>query len=100
MIGYNSAEGLMMIDPYLKRLDMIDRDLARMIPRSLAFPNETVKEGLAAEDSVTSAMRQRYFDGRPVDQSTLNEFVNLHTDYHFAIHSVITAELHARNQHQ
>lgn len=79
---------------------MFEKDLARMIPRSLNFPNETAKQLDSADDEVTNAMRQKYFNGRTVDRSTFNEFIDLHTDYHFAIHSVITAELHARNQHQ
>lgn len=82
----------MLLDSY-KKMDVYDKDLARMIPKSLNLaPTDPECKGIANE------LRQIYFGGNVLDKEVLNDFVNLHSDYHFGVGLHISAELYARNQ--
>lgn len=93
MVGYNDSEGIIMLEAAYKDIEKYEKDLARMIPRSLDVP-------LDQADSLSLAIRNIYFDGHPVDKDSINGMNALQSDYHFVIHSVMTAELHARLQHR
>lgn len=97
MMGYNSKEGLVMLIDQVKnkKLDQVDNDLARLIPKSvnLAPDDERCKK-------LANRMRDFYFNGRKICHDTLNELVDLNTDYHFAILAYLGAELHARYQNR
>lgn len=95
MLGYNDSEGIMMLDAAFKHIEKYEKDLARMIPRSLDVPLDQ-----ADSLSTADAIRDLYFNGRTIDKASIKEMTALQTDYHFGIHSVMTAELHARIQHR
>ncbi|XP_037028692.1 esterase E4-like [Bradysia coprophila] len=93
MIGYNSAEGIGVLSSKYESLHVYERDLSRIIPRSLSeSPTEWESQKLAAE------IRKFYFDGQPITEKLLNEMVKLQGDYHFAISSNLFAEIHFRKQ--
>lgn len=97
MMGYNSKEGIVTIIDAVKnkKLDEIDNDLARLIPKSvnLAPDDERCKQ-------LANRMRDFYFNGKKVSLDTVEELVDLNTDYHFAILACLGAELHARYQNR
>lgn len=96
-MGYTSKEGIVMLIDAVKnkKLEDIDNDLARLIPRSvnLATDDERCKH-------LAHRIREFYFKGKKVSRDTMNELVDLNTDYHFAILAYLTAELHARYQNR
>lgn len=97
MMGYNSKEGIVMLIDAVKnkKLEEIDNDLARLIPRSVNLaPNDERCKHLA------NRIREFYFDGMKLSTDTMNEFVDLNTDYHFGILACFYAELHARYQNR
>lgn len=95
MIGYNSKDGLIMLIDALKskKIDQFDEDLARLIPKSV---------NLAPDDhrciAVANRMRQFYLSGKKLGKNTLDNFVDLLTDYHFTILAYLGAELHSKYQ--
>lgn len=97
MMGYNSKDGLIMLIDILKnkKIDQLENDLARLIPRSvnLATDDERCKV-------LANRMRQFYMNGKQLSQETLDDLVDLMTDYHFTIFSYLGAELHAKYQNR
>lgn len=97
MMGYNSKEGIVMLIDAVKnkKLNEIENDLARLIPKSvnLATDDERCKH-------LANRIRDFYFKGKTVSLDTVDELVDLNTDYHFAILAHLTAELHARYQNR
>lgn len=97
MMGYNSKDGLVMLIDAVKnkKLDQFDNDLARLIPRTinLAVDDERCKQ-------LANKMREFYFSGKKICHDTLDDLVDLFTDYHFTIFSYLAAELHARYQNR
>lgn len=95
LMGYNDSDGICLLEATYKNIEKYDKDLARMIPRSLNVP-------LDQEESlrIANAIRELYFCGRTVDKSTIKKMATLLTDKNFVIHLIINAELHARIQHK
>lgn len=97
MMGYNSKEGIVMLIDAVKnkKLNEIEHDLARLIPKSvnLAPDDERCKQ-------LANRIRDFYFKGKTVSLDTVDELVDLNTDYHFAILANLSAELHARYQNR
>lgn len=91
MIGYNCSEGIITLPDAVRKLPMYEKDLARMIPRSVDLKTDDPRCLQVADD-----IRQFYFDGSQVVESSLAEMVKLQTDYHFALGAQLAAELHAR----
>lgn len=94
-MGYNSKEGLLMLtDTFRKnKIDQVENDLACLIPKSL---------GLDVHDSRCKQIEQRirefYFSGRKICEETSDDFIDLLTDYHFSICSMLAVEFHAKYQ--
>lgn len=85
----------MLLDIYGKKVDIINKDLARLIPRSInVHPNDPKCLELADE------IRKNYFKNKEINNDMLPELNNLNTDYHFGIGSQIAAEIHSRKQHK
>lgn len=82
----------MLADAY-KKLDIYDKDLARMIPKSLNLKTDDPK---CLE--VANEMRQFYFQGKNVSKDNMSAMAKLQTDYHFALGCHLAAELHARHE--
>lgn len=95
MMGYTSKEGITMLLKAATKLDEINKDLARYIPKSIDIePNDPRCLDIANE------MRKFYFNGKEINKNALDELTNLLTDYHFAIDCNVAVELHARKQHK
>lgn len=96
-MGYTSKEGIVMLIDAVKnkKLDDIENDLARLIPRSvdLSTDDERCRH-------LANRIREFYFKGKKVSHDTMNELVDLNTDYHFTILAYLAAELHARYQNR
>lgn len=95
LMGYNDSEGICLLEATYKYIEQYDKDLERMIPRSLDVPLDQA-ESLRIADTI----RDLYFCGRTIDKSTLNQMTTLLTDKNFLIHMIMSAELHARTQHK
>lgn len=96
MMGYNNEEGIIILIDLFKKFDMYDKDIAKMIPRSLNIPNESPSEPESLK--LGESIRKFYFDGQKLTAKVLKEMSKLQTDYHFAIGSHIYAEMHSRKQ--
>lgn len=96
MLGYNSDEGIVTLLDVYKKFDLYDKDLAKMIPRSLNVPNESSSDPEAIK--IGELIRDFYFDGQKLSKTVLNKMSKLETDYHFAIGAHLTAEVHATRQ--
>lgn len=96
MMGYNSAEGIVTSYQALKKMDMYDKDLGQMIPKSLNVPNES-PNGLKSKE-LAELIRQFYFDGQNLSKVAISKMVDLQTDYHFGILAHMYAEIHCRKQ--
>lgn len=90
LMGYNSGEGIAMIVPAKRKLELYNEDLARMVPRNLVVKAEAPEAIQAAED-----MRQFYFNGQDV---TVENLVDIFTDFYFNIDAQHAAEIHANCQ--
>lgn len=97
MIGYNTIEGLVgLIDCHKnKRYKIIDKDLARYIPKTFDLGLDDPKATEFAEK-----IREFYFSGRSVSNRTKVELNNLIGDYHFNMDVLFLAEAYSRWQHK
>lgn len=97
MMGYNSKDGLIMLIDALKndKFDAYEEDFARFIPKSVNLPVDDDRCRILA-----NKMRTFYLNGAKLNEATLDEFVDLLTDYHFTILSYLGAELHSRYQNR
>lgn len=96
MMGYNSEEGIITLYDIYKKFNLYDKDIAKMIPRSLNIPNESPSEPESLK--LGDAIRKFYFNGQKLSDKLLTEMSKLQTDYHFAIGSHLYAEMHSRRQ--
>ncbi|XP_037041278.1 esterase E4 isoform X1 [Bradysia coprophila] len=94
MIGYNSAEGIITLLDIYKKFDAYDKDIGRMIPRSLNVPNDSSSQPESLK--LAELIRKFYFDGQTISKELLSEMSDLQTDYHFAIGAQLYAEMHCR----
>lgn len=97
MVGYNSAEGIGAVSGKYKRLHVYERDLCRMIPRSLDVRNELPTDWECQK--LAEEIRKFYFNGQTITKKLLSEMVRLQGDYHFAIRANLYAEILSR-KHQ
>lgn len=93
IMGYNSGEGLVMILNGRRKLELFDKDLARLVPRNLVENPEAPEAQEAAED-----IRQFYFNGQRLSMENLDNFVDLFSDYHFNIDLHYASEIIAKSK--
>lgn len=95
MMGYNSKDGLIMLIDAMKKnkFEEYNKDLSVFIPKSINVPIDDLQC-----NSIVNQIRQLYLAGGSVGKDTLDGFVDLLTDYHFAIFSLLGAELHSKYQ--
>lgn len=91
ILGYNNGEGLTMLADAYKKLDVYEKDLARMIPKSINLQPDDPKCLEVAEE-----MRQFYFNGERISTGNLSGMCKLQGDYHFVLGCHLAAELNAR----
>jgi acetylcholinesterase len=94
MFGINDGDGMTMGSFFRnKQLPMFDKDHVRMVPISLNIdPNSEEAKQVGKE------IKEFYFGDKTINQSTISQFVDLMTDFHFTIPMTMTNELHATYQ--
>ncbi|XP_062543899.1 esterase B1-like isoform X1 [Armigeres subalbatus] len=95
MMGLNNKEGTIMLLDAIKKLELYDNDMARMIPRSV-----NVNPGTKTSNELGEEIKKFYFGNQSVDKKTLPQLADLMSDYHFTIIANVCSELHSRYQHQ
>lgn len=75
------------------KIDQVENDLARLIPKSLGLDVHDLRC-----NQIEQRIREFYFSGRKICEETSNEFIDLLTDYHFSICTMLAVELHAKHQ--
>uniref|UniRef100_W8B8I9 carboxylesterase n=1 Tax=Ceratitis capitata TaxID=7213 RepID=W8B8I9_CERCA len=80
IIGYNSAEGMAMMVNAVRKLEEINKDLARFVPRNIPLPTDHTELKYLAEK-----MREFYFNGQQITYDQLDAMTNLLSDYHFVV---------------
>lgn len=97
IIGYNSIEGLVgSFDCHKnKKYKIIDKDLARYIPKTIDLGLNDPKCAEFADK-----IRQFYFSGGTVSDHMKAELTDLIGDYHFNMEMQYVAEAYARFQHK
>ncbi|XP_055837765.1 carboxylic ester hydrolase isoform X2 [Episyrphus balteatus] len=95
MMGYTSAEGLLMLSNAVRNLEKFDSDLARLIPTNINLHKDDPEC-----QELAKKMRNFYLKGGKLEEKTLNEFQNLLTDFNFAIDAYVAAEMHSRRLHK
>ncbi|EDW85860.1 uncharacterized protein Dwil_GK23289 [Drosophila willistoni] len=95
IMGYNSGEGMAMVTAAKKKLDVFEKDLARLVPRNLI--NDPNDPEIVA---VTADIRDFYFNGQNVTEDRLDNLVDLFSDYHFTKDMQHAAEIHVACQTQ
>ncbi|XP_055528121.1 esterase E4-like isoform X2 [Wyeomyia smithii] len=95
MLGVNNREGTIMLLDAVKKLGVYDKDLARLIPRTVNVNPYTL-----ASKELGEEIKKFYFGGKSVCNETVPQLADLMSDYHFGILANTCAELHARYQHQ
>ncbi|XP_037947250.1 esterase B1-like isoform X1 [Teleopsis dalmanni] len=93
IMGYNSTDGLGMLSNALRKLNAIDNDLERFVPRDIPLPVDS--PGVKA---IAKEMRNFYFKGGIINEKSLNELANVLSDYHFVVDMQRAAECQARYQ--
>uniref|UniRef100_A0A182QBC1 Carboxylesterase type B domain-containing protein n=1 Tax=Anopheles farauti TaxID=69004 RepID=A0A182QBC1_9DIPT len=93
VFGNNDREGCIMMMDAMKKLDLYDNDMARMIPRTVNVSPES-----PASEQLGNEVKQFYCGSQGVTKDTVNQLADLMTDYHFGILANTCAELHARYQ--
>lgn len=96
IIGYTSHEGMIMLSSYLRKIDELENDFARLVPRSLNILNEN--ESSKAAQDFAQEIRNFYLDGEPLTKENSTDLIHLISDYHFTIISQMSAEIHAKYQ--
>ncbi|XP_058828225.1 uncharacterized protein LOC131688090 [Topomyia yanbarensis] len=95
MLGVNNREGTIMLLDAIKKLEVYDNDIARLIPRTVNVNSNTV-----ASKELGAEIKKFYFGDKRVSKDTLLQLADLMSDYHFGILANVCAELHAKYQHQ
>ncbi|XP_058123887.1 juvenile hormone esterase [Anopheles coustani] len=93
IFGNNDREGTIMMMDAIRKLDLYDNDMARMIPRTV-----NVAPGSPASEQLGEEIKRFYCGPKGVTNETVNQLADLMTDYHFGILANTCAELHARHQ--
>ncbi|XP_017962236.2 acetylcholinesterase [Drosophila navojoa] len=93
LLGYNSAEGIVLITNPKQKVELFDKDMARLVPRNLVEDPEAPEALEAAED-----IRQFYFNGKSLTMECIDNLVDLLGDVHFILDLQHTAEVYANYQ--
>ncbi|XP_023162626.2 acetylcholinesterase-like [Drosophila hydei] len=93
LLGYNSAEGTVLITNPKQKVELFDKDMVRLVPRNLVEDPEAPEALEAAED-----IRQFYFNGKSPTIECFDNLVDLLGDVHFNLDLQHTAEVHASFQ--
>ncbi|XP_058463057.1 acetylcholinesterase-like [Malaya genurostris] len=93
MIGLNNREGTIMLLDAVKKMEVYDKDIARLIP-------QTVNAHTTARRELGVQIKKFYFGDKSVSMDTLPQLADLMSDYYFDILTNICVELHAKYQQQ
>uniref|UniRef100_A0A034VEM1 carboxylesterase n=1 Tax=Bactrocera dorsalis TaxID=27457 RepID=A0A034VEM1_BACDO len=91
IMGYNSAEGVVMLINAVRKIEEINNDLARFVPRNVPLATDH-----AEIQYVAQKMRDFYFNGHNITHEQLECMTNLLTDYHFMVDLQLAVEYQAK----
>lgn len=78
LMGYNSAEGILMVKDHTKKLEILNKDPSFLVPRDLA--TTVPKEQL---DEFGQRVKQFYFGGKDATEDDAQAIVDVQTDINF-----------------
>lgn len=94
IVGLNDGDGMTMVNSFRwKQLPKFNSDFVRLVPISLNIDPDSEEA-----KRVGKQIKEFYFQDKPIDQTTLPQFVNFMTDFHFTIPHTMTYELHSMYQ--
>ncbi|XP_050327689.1 esterase B1 [Bactrocera neohumeralis] len=91
IMGYNSAEGVLMLINAVRKIEEINNDLARFVPRNVPLAIDH-----AEIQYVAQKLRDFYFNGHQITHEQLECMTNLLTDYHFMVDLQLAVEYQAK----
>ena len=79
LTGYNSAEGVLIVNDHSKKLETLNKDPSYLVPRDLAItlPKELVNE-------FGQRIKQFYFGGKDATAEDTQAITDVQTDLHFS----------------
>ncbi|XP_011196248.1 acetylcholinesterase [Zeugodacus cucurbitae] len=80
IMGYNSAEGILLLINAVRKMEEINNDLARFVPRNIPLATDHPDIQFLAQK-----MRDFYFNGHEITHERLDAMTNLLSDYHFMV---------------
>jgi acetylcholinesterase len=93
MFGTTDKDGLVMVASFKFMTDKFNEDPVRLVPLSVNIdPNTEQAKDLGDE------IKKFYFGAKSIDNSTIPQFVDHMTDFHFFMPQTISNELHAKYQ--
>ncbi|XP_017489752.1 PREDICTED: esterase B1-like isoform X1 [Rhagoletis zephyria] len=93
IMGYNSAEGIMMLINAIRKIEDIDQDLSRFVPRNI--PLHTDHNDI---QYLAQKLRDFYFNGKNITHEQFDAMTNLLTDYHFMVDTQLALKLQLEHQ--
>ncbi|KAJ8732332.1 hypothetical protein PYW08_015062 [Mythimna loreyi] len=78
LIGYNSAEGILMANDHIKKLEIFNKDPSYLVPRDIAT---TVSKEQLVEFG--QRIKQFYFGGKDITKDDTQAIANVQTDINF-----------------
>ncbi|XP_054737779.1 uncharacterized protein LOC129244191 [Anastrepha obliqua] len=93
IMGYNSAEGILMLINAVRKIEEINQDLTRFVPRNIPLPIDHKEMHSLAEK-----LRTFYFNGHKITHEMFDAMTNLLTDYHFMVDLRVAVKLQLQYQ--
>jgi carboxylesterase type B len=91
IFGTTDLDGMAMVAFYRYFMDWFNNDHVMLVPQSLSVdPNSDAAKLLAEE------IKSFYFGDKKIEDSTLPNFINHMTDFHFFLPQVMSTELHQK----
>jgi carboxylesterase type B len=91
IFGTTDKDGCVMVASYLHMTESFNKDSVRLVPQSLSINPNSIAAKLLGEE-----IKRFYFRDKDIDQSTISNFVDHMTDFHFLTPQIISVELHNR----
>jgi acetylcholinesterase len=89
IFGTTDKDGCVMVASYRHMTEKFNEDLVRLVPQSLLIDPDSDAAKVLGEE-----IKRFYFGNKCIDESTISNFVDHMTDFHFLVPQVISVELH------
>lgn len=89
IFGTTDKDGCAMVSFYRHMTEVFNKDPVRLVPQSLSIdPNSEAAKLLSNE------IKKFYFGDKNIDESTISNFIDHMTDFHFLMPQIMSVELH------